>query len=419
MKNQWLKLTLACGLLLTHLSPVNAKTIAITNATLHTATEQGVLVGATLVIEDNKILAINPHAYVADQTIDAKGMILTPGLIGSMNHLGIVEVSMVPVTSDIGQKEADMSFDPSYAFNPKTTAIPFARTGGITSNIVTSAGGEGIFAGQVFAISLTGDWDSIISRNGPLLVNLGEKEEGSRAYSMQELVNQFDDARKAQQKVANASKDKKLDTEAEEPTRASLVIKSVLEREKSLIVHVNRASDILALLKLKQDYGIEMILTGAADAVLVAKQIAKAQVPVIINAMDNLPGSFDSLHNSQDNAAKLVAAGVKVILSMPDDTHGLYGLRFTAGNAVANGMSAQEALKAITANVADVFKLNSGRIEAGKAADLVLWNGDPFEFSTRVEKMWIGGQEQQLESRQDKLRDRYMTPSTMPKAYTH
>ena len=118
------------------------------------------------------------------------------------------------------------------------------------------------------------------------------------------------------------------------------------------------------------------------------------------------------------NAGILSKAGIKVILTVDGDTHNTHQLRFTAGNAVANGMSYDAALASVTANVAEVFNLDAGTIEVGKAADLVLWSNDPFELSTSAEKLWIAGEEQKLESRQDALRDRYMATSDMPRAYT-
>ena len=93
-------------------------------------------------------------------------------------------------------------------------------------------------------------------------------------------------------------------------------------------------------------------------------------------------------------------------------------MRFDAGVAIANGLAETTALAAITANVADTFNLNSGRIVVGKNADLVLWSSDPFEISTKVDAMWINGNAMSLRSRQDALRDRYTTDSAMPRAYT-
>ena len=102
-----------------------------------------------------------------------------------------------------------------------------------------------------------------------------------------------------------------------------------------------------------------------------------------------------------------------------DSTHNVYQLRYDAGNAVANGMSAEGALKAISSNVAEIFNINdAGSIAVGKVADLALWSGDPFEISTKLEKVMINGVEVSTQSRHDKLRDRYMINSNMPRAYT-
>ncbi|MBB1391848.1 amidohydrolase family protein [Shewanella sp. SG44-6] len=397
-------------------SAVKAETIAIIHATVHTATEQGVLKDASVVIEDGKIVAINPLLPTADTIIDAKGAILTPGFIASMNDLGLVEIGAVASSRDAYEKEADVVFDPSLAYNPKASTVPFARKGGITRNVVSSGGGEGIFAGQTFTVDLSGDWDSILAANTGLVVALGAKEEGSRAAGMQQLIHKLEDAKKAQAKKSKTKKTAEDDSEV--PSREDEIIHAVLAGEKPLIIDVDRASDILHLIKLKQDLGIDLILVNAADAVLVADKLAQANIPVVIDSMRNLPESFDALHNSLENAGKLANAGVKVAIALPGDSHGIYALRFSAGNAVANGMNYDDALAAVTANVADIFHLDSGRIAVGKSADLVLWSGDPFEFSSKVQKMWIAGEEQSTDSRQDKLRDRYLHKTAMPEAYS-
>lgn len=401
-------LTLSCA--------VQAESVAIIHATVHTATEQGVLTDATVVIEDGTIVAINPASLTADTVIDAKGAILTPGFIASMNDLGLVEIGAVASSLDAYEKEADVVFDPSLAYNPKASTVPFARKGGITRNVVSSGGGEGIFAGQTFSVDLSGDWDSILAANTGLVVALGATEEGSRAAGMQQLIHKLEDAKKAQSQKSKAKKP--ADDDSEEPGREDDIINAVLAGEKPLIVDVDRASDILHLIKLKQNLGLDLILINAADAVLVADQLAQANIPVVIDSMRNLPESFDSLHNSLNNAGKLAKAGVRVAIALPGDSHSIYALRYSAGNAVANGMDYNDAMAAVTSNVADIFHLDSGRIAVGKPADIVLWSGDPFEFSSKVQKMWIAGEEQSTDSRQDKLRDRYLQKTEMPEAYS-
>lgn len=400
---------------------VQAKTIAITNATVYTVASQGILSQATVIIENDIITAINPEQVNADEVINANGRILTPGLIGSMNALGLVEVAAVARTRDASDKKADISFDASLAFNPKSTLIAYSRKGGITSNIVAPTGGEDLFAGQAFAANLSGDFSSIIAKQNAVLVYLGAKSKGSRAQKLQALDHSFADLQdKLNKKASKDAKqaDNKDDKAAAELKRDEKVIKSLLLGEKPLLAYADRATDLLALLALKQKYSLDLVLVSASDAVLIADEIVAADVPVIMSAIDNLPSSFDSLHGSLSNMAMLIKAGVKVILAPKGDSHNLNQLRFDAGIAVANGAAKTEALSALTANVADVFKLNSGRIAVGKNADLVLWSADPFELSTKVDLMWISGKPVSTQSRQDALRNRYTGQSDMPKAYS-
>ena len=410
---------------------VQAKVTAITNATVYTVASMGILEQATVIIDQGSISHVytkenTPEILNADDIIDAKGKILTPGFIGSMNSLGLVEVGAVSRTRDGAYKKADITFDASLAFNPKSTLIAYTRKGGITSNIVAPHGGDGLFAGQTFAVNLSGEFTSVIAKQNGVLVYLGSISKGSRAQNLQALDNKFADAKKALAKQAakkakGKSKDKDAkakEKEAKEPKRDELEINALLAGTKPLLAYADRATDLLALLALKKKYGLDLVLVSASDAVLVADEIAAANVPVILSSIDNLPSSFDSLHASLTNMAILIKAGVKVILAPKGESHNLNQLRFDAGIAVANGVSKTDALASLTANVADVFKLNSGRIAVGKNADLVLWSADPFELSTKVEKMWINGKQVSTQSRQDALRKRYMANSDMPRAYS-
>lgn len=414
------------GVLSVTISQVNAESIAITNATVYTVAKQGILSQATVIVDDGIITAVYnkgevPESLSADTIIDAKGRILTPGFIASGNLLGLVEVGAVSATRDSSDKKAGLTFDASLAFNPKSTLVAYARKGGITSSLVTPYGGEEIFTGQSFVVNLSGDFDSVIAPKNAVMVSLGSSSKGSRATKLQTLSNKLEDAQKALAKAKKAkvsNKKGKEEKEVKTPSRSEQVMNTLLLGDKPLIAYADRATDILFLLKLKQKFNLNLILAGASDAVLVSDEIAKANVVVMMSAIDNLPGSFDSLHNSLVNVAKLTKSGVKVIISNSGESHNINQLRFDAGVAIANGVEKKTALAAVTANVADSFNLNSGRIAVGKNADLVLWSSDPFEISTKVDAMWINGQAMSLKSRQDILRTRYTTNSTMPRAYT-
>ncbi len=388
-------------------SVASAQSIAIINATIHTSTEQGVLEGASVVIDEGKIVAINPESINADTTVDAQGQIVTAGFIGTMNQLGLVEVGAVAGSRDGGDDKASIDFNPSLAFNPRSSLIPYARKGGITQDVIVPNGGESIFAGLASVVDLSGSFDSVNQKQVALVVHLGEKRKGSRAMSMKTLIDKLEGHK-------SAKKDDKKD-----PTTEQKILDKVLSGEMPLIASVQRASDIYELVKLKDTFGINLVIHGGDDAVVVADTLAKANVPVIISSMANLPGSFDSMHANLANAGKLEKAGVKVIIGVAgDSSHNVYQLRFDAGNAVSYGMTQQGALNAVTSNIADVFGLNSGAIATGKRANLVMWSNDPFELKSHVSKMWINGEEVSTEARQDKLRERYTTESAMPRAYT-
>lgn len=395
----------------------NAESIAITNATVHTMTEQGTLSNATVIIDDGVIKAINPSDMSADTVIDAAGKVLTPGLIGALNQLGLVEVGAVSRTRDSSEKKADITFDVSSAFNPKSSVIPYTRKGGITTSIVAPHGGSDMFKGQAFYADLSGDFESIVSTNTAAIVSLGAKSRGSRATNIEKLREKLTDAQEKLAKAAEKKSDKKADKKSDKKPKASEVaINRILEGEQPLVAYADRATDILALIKIKQEFGINLVLAGAGDAERVADQIAAAEIPVVMGAINNLP-SFDALNRDLTSAAKLFDAGVKVSYAVSGDTHNLYMLRFDAGISVANGVTKENALAAVTSNIADTFNIDAGRIAVGKRADLVLWSNDPFELSTRVERMWIEGEEKSTISRQDALRDRYTAESNMPRAY--
>ena len=414
-----IKTSLAAILLASIGAQANAESFAISNATVHTATSAGVIENATVVVEDGVIKAINPESLSVDSTIDAQGKILTPGFIGSVNNLGLVEVGAVSRSRDAGEKKADITFDPSLAFNPKSTVIPYSRKGGITSNLVFPSGGDSIFNGQAFVVNLSGEFDSVIANKQGVVVDLGSKSKGSRAFDLQKLIHKLEDTQKAIAKAKKSKKDDKSDKkDAKSEKRDQAILKGLLKGETPLYAFVDRATDILAMIDIKKEFGVNVVLVQAGDAVVVADELAKAEIPVILDPMRNLPGSFDALHTGLDNAATLNKAGVKVVMSNEGDTHNLYQLRYNVGNAIANGYPRDEALKAVTSTPAEVFNLNSGKIEVGKAADLVLWSADPFELSSKVESLWINGKVYSTESRQDKLRKRYTTDSDMPRAYT-
>jgi imidazolonepropionase-like amidohydrolase len=176
-----------------------------------------------------------------------------------------------------------------------------------------------------------------------------------------------------------------------------------------VVFQVERASDIRQVVRFAKARGMKPVIAGGSEAWVVARELAEAGVPVILDPLVNLPSDFDRLGARFDNAKLLHEAGVRIAFSQPNSFHQRKN-RQHAGNAVAHGLPWDAALAAITSAPAEIFGLSAarGRIEPGQAADLVLWSGDPLEVTTVAEQVWIAGNPVAMRSRQSELRDRYL-----------
>jgi len=183
-----------------------------------------------------------------------------------------------------------------------------------------------------------------------------------------------------------------------------------------LMIEANRMDEIDSALALTRDYHLKLIISGGAEAWLCADRLAAAHVPVLTGAMSNIPESFATLNQRQENAALLRRAGVQVVIVATGGSdvsrYNARNIKYEAGNAVAYGMSHDDALRAITLTPAEVFGLTDriGSLQPGRDANIVVWSDDPFEFSTQVEHVFIRGREVRRPSRQDMLIERYRPP---------
>jgi imidazolonepropionase-like amidohydrolase len=205
----------------------------------------------------------------------------------------------------------------------------------------------------------------------------------------------------------------------------------VVRGSQLLLVHVERASDILQILALKHDFpALRLVLVGASEGWRVAQQIAAAHVPVIANALNDLPAAFEELAATQSNMGRMRAAGVAVSIGMINDEESRQIRVETqyAGNLVAltripgaTGLSWSQAFAAISSAPAEAVGLGDeiGSLRPGRRADVVVWDGDPLELATGVEGVWIDGVRQSLRNHQTELRDRYRHPQegALPHAY--
>jgi imidazolonepropionase-like amidohydrolase len=367
---------------------------------------------ATVVISDGKVVAVGRDAPVpaGARSIDARGKIVTPGFIDADAALGVVDVELELASNDT---DARTSMSPAVrmedAYNPRSTLIPIARAGGVTSVVVAPR--SGILAGQAAFVDLAGEsLASALVR--PALAQYAHVEEetaessaGTRGALWLLLREALEDARfygahKAQYD-ANATRPLSLRRPALE------ALQPLIRGDQPLVVTAHRVSDIESALRLGADLKLRLVLSGASEAWLIADEIAQRKVPVIVDPWQDLPFRFDRLHARSDNAALLQRAGVTVIIAT-FSAHQVRLLWQHAGNAVRLGMDHDAAIRAITEAPADVFRLRGyGRLEPGAVANVVVWSGDPLQTSSAPEHVFVRGEEQPRATRQTLLLDRY------------
>ena len=382
-----------------------AEALFINDATVYTMSSQAILQSADILVRDGRIKAVASELPVpADAAvIEAQGRPVTPGLFAGITQLGLVEISLEAssVDSQLATEGLRPEFDVSSAYNPLSAAVPVTRIEGYTWTLLGPTRAGSIVAGQGRPVALDGDFSSFIG--APVLfVDVGadasEQSGSSRAAQWMLL----------EQALAEAG------SELQWLPQPLLTVagRQAMDAYRSggiTVFDADRAADILQVLDFAGRHGLKPVISGGAEAWMVADRLAEAGVPVVIDPLLNLPGDFDELGARLDNAAILHAAGVTIAFT-GTDMHNARRLRQSAGNAVAGGLPYEAGLAAITVNPAVIFELGDdrGTLETGSRADLVVWSGDPLEVTTAADQVVIGGVPIDMVSRQTLLRDRYL-----------
>lgn len=430
--------------------PAAAQTVAITNGRLMTGTSE--IAGGTVIIQNGRITAVGAGLTVpaGARIIDAGGRPVTPGIVSTGSDLSLNEVSAIDAQEDATTTARGITaaFDVQYGVNAASTLLPVARLGGVTRAIVTpnrGGGGDGhshdgafhetqgvagegssqansgLFAGQAAVIHTAEAPDILVRPRVAMVLDLGERGArragGSRGSAIVELLGILADVRDYRANRAAFERAERRDYGLSAADLEALI--PVIEGRQPVIVRVHRAADIRQVLRIAAQQNLRVILEDAEEGWMVASEIASARVPVLVNPITDLPYSFEALGASLQNAARLNAAGVTVVIRSDRAGHYARQTRWLAGNAVAHGMPAAAAMAAITTNPARVFGLGEqfGSLEVGREADVVVWNGDPFEPITQPQHVFIRGVEQSLNTRQQQLRDRYRAERPTPPGY--
>jgi imidazolonepropionase-like amidohydrolase len=447
-------------------SPAAAQTIAITGGMVATGDGSEPSAG-TVVIRNGRIVAAGPWVRVpaGATVIDATGKWVTPGIVAGFSRLGLSEVDGGASGSndtEAGNGPFSAAIDVAPAINPLASTISVNRADGVTRAIVAPSAAKSIFAGQGAVIDTGADMDPITAARRFQFVELGEtgasKAGGSRASAhvlFRNALREAAELRRYAAPVAGSGSDEPDERDRpviRDPNESRITgpgarrsedvlltrfdaaaLVPVLQGRQYLLVHVERASDILQVIRLKREFpSLKLVLVGASEGWTVADRIAAAGIPVIASPVNDLPAAFEQLAATQSNVGRMSAAGVRVSIGMidNDDARNLFYERQYAGNLVAlrgvpgaAGVSWGEALAMITSRPAEAVGMGGqiGSLRPGRRGDVVIWSGDPLEGSSAAEIVYIDGVQQPLDNHQTRLRDRYryLPRRDLPEGYRH
>jgi len=397
------------------------KPIAIKGATIHPVSGPEIPNG-TIVFENGKITAVGADAAVpaGAEVIEANGKHVYPGLINANTVLGLVEIGAVRSTVDVEEVGAlNPNARSITSVNPDSELIPVARAAGVLTALSIPDGG--IISGQSAVLRLEGwtpeemtvlspaamhlRWPNLTIDRRPRARKSLKDQQKEIEKAQKQIRDAFANARAYWQARKNPAPDFKTDLRWE-------ALMPVFDGKLPLFIHASTLAQIQEALAWAKEMQLKFVLVDGDDAWRIAPQLKESGIPVILGPATSLPSRRDDDYDSAwSSAAKLQQAGVKFCIASSGrgaETNER-NVGYEAGLAAGYGLPKEEALKAVTLYPAQILGVADklGSLETGKAATLIVTNGDPLDFPTQVEIAFVDGKKIDLSNRQTRLRDKY------------
>lgn len=395
-------------------APAAAETVLIHDGRVVTNGAAGTIEGGDVLIVDGRIRAVGADVAAPSgaRIVEAQGRYVTPGGFAAMSEIGLSEISGsgAPNDASVDGDLVGAAADAGRAFNPGVTAVAVTRMEGVTRAAI-APDTNSLFGGRGALVSLGGGADSVFRQSAFMVVELGETGANRTGSSRAALWPVFEAALRDAREYPGRYRSGQGGAVLNELDAAAL--QPFARGQGLFLVHVESAADIRRLIRFKRaNPTLRFAIHGGAEAWQVAEDLDRADIPVILDPLSNLPDRFERLSARVDNAVMLHRAGVEIAIApMPGtvDAHQARLVLQLAGNAVANGLPWDAAFAAVTRGPAEVFGVGTqiGRLERNYLADVVIWDGDPLEVMSAPTAVFIEGAEQPLVSRQTRLRDRY------------
>jgi imidazolonepropionase-like amidohydrolase len=428
-----LTLFLVLILILSKSALAQAKPVALKGGKLLTITH-GVIENGVIVMQGGKITAVGASSSVnipsGAEVVDATGMIIYPGLIDSETQLGLTEISADNMTNDLVELSDEIMphMHTAEAFHAESALIPVARLNGITNAVVAPEAGDTL-PGQDCFIQLAGTnaTEMLLIRDNAMPLNFtGDERRNKGGFDKRkfpstrmglasQLRQAFIDAEdyKARwadydRKKTDAAQNKKAEPLAPKRDLKLEALVPYLEGKKTIVLAAESPSDLQTAVSLANEFKLKFVLNHIAHSQPVLDYVASLKVPVIVGPIYEAPKEDERYDAVYSLPAQLYKRGVKIVFASYS-AHNVRNLPDQAGFAIAFGLPYEEALKAITLNAAEVWGVSDqlGSLDVGKAANVVMANGDPLDVKTDVKQVFIQGRALPMTSRQTQLRDEY------------
>jgi imidazolonepropionase-like amidohydrolase len=383
--------------------PLNGgpKRYAVLAGLVHTVSD-GTIENGIVLVEDGVIRYAGPRLglKLPPETPVLTAAVVTPGLIDTHSVVGLSGA----LNSKKSDQDQDETSDPNQAdlrvldgFNPQEPLLQFIREQGVTV-IHAMPGRANVIAGQTGIFRTYGTTAEKMAVRHPagLLVNLGEVPKST--YTGKLPSTRMGTANLARTAFAQAQAYAKKKAAAKEPPPPNLkheALAAALAKKVPVIFSAHRADDLMTGLRLAEEFDLKPMLSLATEGYLIADRLAAANVPVIVHPTMQRPAALENFNAHVGNAA--ILANRKVPLAISTAFEGYVPktrvLRYEAAMAAVNGLGFDRALRSITLDAAKLLGIGEqyGSLEVGKVADLVLFDGDPFEHSTHVTHTILGG----------------------------
>lgn len=389
-----LKLIITSSLLFTLIVPGHARQIVVKGETVHTSAGEPITNGVVL-IRDGLIEEVGPESSVQVPSGYEvhEAAVVTPGFIDAHSVVGLA--GMYNVDSDQDQLELSSALQPDLraidAYNSREGLVGVLRDRGVTT-VHTGHGPGAVISGQTMIVKTAGSTvdEALVDSSTALAMTIGSgirgnyDTPGTRSKAIAMLRQQLISA----QEYMDGDEDQSRDLGKE-------ALVQLLNGEIFALITAHTSYDIMTALRLQEEFGFRLLLDGASEAYMVMDEIKEAGVPVIIHPTMMRPRG-DGENASFETAGKLAEAGITVLFQSGYEGYvpKTRVVHFEAAIAVANGMDYNQAIRSLTIDAARVLEIDDrvGSLESGKQADLVLFNGDPFEYTTTAQSVMIDGQ---------------------------